>query len=484
MGSCSFLLIFIPIVLALLIQTVACLHQKVTGSAHLYETRYTTLIPAEIAPTTSLIIDTFQNPTHNDLGFWHGAGEGLTTEYTPGFIRLYPTDPDQNFHTQFETNGCFSLLPWQNQFLHVVFDGSEDFSISMNEHNSDCYTYRSPFPGTPDSVEAARYVMRTRGDSRTDGPDNEDGQKVPANPTNTGPPWSKNGQSRKPKCDEEDRGPTSPEKTEIFVPLSHFRINHSRVVSISFSGFYSNVSMALHRIEIVPKVPPPSPENQHFIIPENLPTGTLVLRCSRPNSFAFGIDDGSPQFAQEVMRILDAENVKVTFFAVGAGLSDKSTNFTEFYKEMLQKGHQVALHSNTHPKMEALPTAAKIDEEIVDTLRVFKDQLNIESRYFRPPFGTIGARMRQELAKYIHNPYIVNWTVDIEDWKWANTSVPERQLQAFYRGVAMGGNLAVMHFLNPTTVDYLPEFIRHVKESGLKIMRIDQCLEDPDSPPL
>jgi len=92
--------------------------------------------------------------------------------------------------------------------------------------------------------------------------------------------------------------------------------------------------------------------------------------------------------------------------------------------------------------------------------------------------------MREQLAKRIPNPFIVNWSVDVEDWLWANTTTPEKQLEAFYRNVARGGNLAVLHFLSQTTVEYLPQFIRHVKAVGLKTMRIDQCLEDPDSPPL
>ena len=90
----------------------------------------------------------------------------------------------------------------------------------------------------------------------------------------------------------------------------------------------------------------------------------------------------------------------------------------------------------------------------------------------------------RELASRIGNPYNVNWSVDVEDWLWANTSTPEIQLDAFYHGVARGGNLAVMHFLSPSTVRYLPQFIRHIKSSGFKIMRIDQCLENPASPPL
>lgn len=274
-----------------------------------------------------LIIDTFQYPTQNDLGFWHGSGENLTVEHSPGFVRFTPTDPDQNFHTQFDTHGCFSLWPWENQFLHVVFEGTDKFSVSLNEHNAECDPRRRPFPGVPDTVEAVRYVMRTAV--------SEDGE----------PSQRSNSTTRQGK-------PHSPawSKTELYIPLSHFHIAQNRVVSVSFHGFYTNESITLHRVEIVPMVPSPSPENEYFRIPSKLPNGRLVFRCSRPGSFAFGIDDGQPQLAQEVMKILDKEDVRVTFFVVGAGLRDPETNFTQVYREMLQKGHQIALHSNTHPK--------------------------------------------------------------------------------------------------------------------------------------
>lgn len=299
----------------------------------------------------SLVIDTFQNPLHNDLGFWHGTGEDLKIEHQPGSIRLFPTDPDQNFHSQFDAQTCFSLLPWKNQFLHVVFEGSEKFTVSLNEHNVDCYPGRSPFPGVPDSVQASRYVMRTTSRISGDRNDIDSGNNLGIRVGEQQPSSEK--QKDQSGCNVDDgdgQSPASPEKTELFIPLSHFKIDQGRVVSVSFTGFYTPEPLTLRRIEIVSTIPPPSIENNNFRIPEKLPTGTLVLQCKRPNSFAFGIDDGQPRFAQEVMRILDAEDVLVTFFVVGAGLRDHSSNFTNFYKEMMKRGHQVALHSNTHPK--------------------------------------------------------------------------------------------------------------------------------------
>lgn len=95
----------------------------------------------------------------------------------------------------------------------------------------------------------------------------------------------------------------------------------------------------------------------------------------------------------------------------------------------------------------------------------------------------VGARTRQRLAEHIDTPYIINWSVDIEDWLWAHSPTPEKQLEAFKRDFAKGGDIAVMHFLHRTTVDYFRDVFQLVKQSGRQIMRVDQCMEDPNAPP-
>lgn len=92
--------------------------------------------------------------------------------------------------------------------------------------------------------------------------------------------------------------------------------------------------------------------------------------------------------------------------------------------------------------------------------------------------------MRQRLAAHIDNPYIVNWSVDVEDWLWANTDEPWRQLSAFRRDVERGGDLVVMHYLTWSTVKYFRDFIDIARRKGKRIMRIDQCMMDPNAPEL
>lgn len=106
------------------------------------------------------------------------------------------------------------------------------------------------------------------------------------------------------------------------------------------------------------------------------------------------------------------------------------------------------------------------------------------AKYFRPPYGAEGGRMRQRLAALIPDPYLVNWSIDVEDWIWGQSATPEKQIEAFQRGIDRGGNLVAMHYLYPSTVNYLREFIRLAKATGKTLMRVDQCMEDPDAPPL
>jgi hypothetical protein len=84
----------------------------------------------------------------------------------------------------------------------------------------------------------------------------------------------------------------------------------------------------------------------------------------------------------------------------------------------------------------------------------------LAARYFRPPYGIVGARTRQRLAYFIDDPYIVNWSVDIA-----------------------GGDLVVMHYLSPSTVSYFRDAIRIARATGKQIMRVDQCMGDPYAPP-
>ena len=384
-------------------------------------------VAAPSGTAAALTVDKFAAADSNALGFWHGYDDGMSVTISGGKAVIKSTDSDYSFYSQLSSS-CTDYTKYKGSYLHIAYTGTVAFTVSLQQHNSQCKDTVAPFPATWDSVEASRYAS--------------------------------NG--------------------HIYIPMSHFNIDLKLTVGIAIKGFYKSDQVTLSLIEIVPSV------SNGFQVPNKLESGNLVFACTRPNSFAFAIDDGSPEYAQQVLKIIKEENIKVTFFTVGAPLLDASTNLTNVYKEMEAAGHQIALHSFTHPKMEGLPDYAAIDWEYQNDIDTVKKQFNgLTTSYFRPPFGTEGARMRQRLPPLVPStPKFTMWSVDVEDWLWAETDTPEQQKVSFQRDVDAGGNLVVMHYLYPTTVSYLQEFIQIAKKTGKQLMRVDQCMQDPNAPPL
>lgn len=391
-------------------------------------------VPAPSSNAKPFVIDTFSNQDTNSLGQWHGGDDGMTVTFGKNSITIRTNDSDLGWNTQLAAK-CFDLTPYSTAYLHVAYRGSNKFSIALQQHNAQCDESIKPYPETWDSLEAARYSFGG---------------------------------------------------SDIYIPLSHFAINLTRTIGFNLRGFFSpSESTTISALEIVSSVPSSS---SGVSIPHKLPSGKLVFACTRPNSFAFAIDDGDPKLAARVASIVSAASIPVTFFTVGLPLLDPSTNLSKIYRDMAARGHQIALHSYTHPKMEGLPTIADIDWEYTNDIGAVRQTFPSSkvSPYFRPPFGTEGARMRQRLVENLgdENAHIVGWSIDVEDWLWAESDTPEKQLEAFKRDLKAGGNLVVMHYLYESTVGYLEEFIKLAKGTGKRLMRVDQCMEDPNAPPL
>ncbi|KAG9238451.1 carbohydrate esterase family 4 protein [Amylocarpus encephaloides] len=403
-----------------------------TGAAYPVPSTIAVVQPSATIPATTgasaVVIDTFKNTGSNDLGFYHGGDDAALFAQTSGKLTVNTKgNSDISWYTQI-SGGCTDVTPNENSYLHIAYTGSNAFSIAMQQHNPTCNPDINPYPYTWDSVEASRYS---------------------------------------------DGG-----KTNIYVPLKHFNIDRKKSIGFALKGFFTSSTTTITRIEIVNTVP------NGFLVPSKLSTAPLVFACTRPNSFAFAIDDGSPEYAQRVVSAIDAAGIKVTFFTVGAPLLDASTNLTNVYKAMINRGHQIAYHSYTHPPLEGLPSLAAIDWEIQEDIKAVSKTLGITSTYFRPPFGTEGARIRQRLAALIPGVKFVAWSVDVQDYLWASTNTPEKQLTNFQADVNKGGNLVVMHYLYESTVSYLPQLIEIARKTGKQLMRVDQCMEDPNAPPL
>lgn len=288
----------------------------------------TSTVPATTGPN-AILIDAFSNPNANALGFWHGGDDPSTYTISGGRITFaMKGNADLSWYTQL-SGSCSDFTANDNGYLHIAYTGSAAFSVALQQHNPSCNQNVAPYPQTWDDVEAGRY--------------------------------------------------SNGAKTDIYIPMTHFNIDRKKAIGFALKGFYASATTTVSRIEIVRTVP------AGFSVPSKIDTAPLYFSCTRPNSFAFAIDDGSPELAQQVLQAVNAADIKVTFFTVGAPLLDSGNNLTNVYKEMLGRGHQMAYHSFTHPPMEGLPDKAAIDSELTQAIDAVQKTLNVKSK-LPPPF--------------------------------------------------------------------------------------------------
>mgnify|MGYP001795297768 CR=1 FL=1 len=96
-------------------------------------------------------------------------------------------------------------------------------------------------------------------------------------------------------------------------------------------------------------------------------------------------DDGpSPKATALILDILQEQEVKATFFVLGRN----AAMWPELIERIVAEGHELALHSYTHPDLKTLSWAEK-KQEIADGLSLLHWQVpNRRIRWFRPPYGS------------------------------------------------------------------------------------------------
>lgn len=128
--------------------------------------------------------------------------------------------------------------------------------------------------------------------------------------------------------------------------------------------------------------------------------GTEEPKISISFDAAWGADD-----TEELLSILEANDVKTTFFLCGYWVED----FPEEVKMIAEAGHDIGNHSSTHPHMNEL-TSEQITKELQECHEAVKSITGIEMNLFRPPFGEYNNTVIE--TSYENNYFPVQWDVD------------------------------------------------------------------------
>ena len=167
----------------------------------------------------------------------------------------------------------------------------------------------------------------------------------------------------------------------------------------------------------------------------------------------------------DMLRTLREENVKATFFLLGAWLKDHP----EEAKAIAAEGHEIGNHAYWHKTPLSLLSAAAVRKEIADTQQLIKETLGTDSALFAPPAGDYSGetvRIAAELGLRT-----ILWTLDTIDWK----EPPPASIVRKIRLRAEPGSLILMH---PTESSRraLRDVIREVKSRGLALGTVSETI--------
>lgn len=208
--------------------------------------------------------------------------------------------------------------------------------------------------------------------------------------------------------------------------------------------------------------------------------GMFVDVISRGPAEARGValtfDDGpSPKSTPRILDLLDEAKAKATFFVIGK----KAEKHPELVREILKRGHAVAMHSYAHHRLFSMKSARYVREDLKKAMAVLEEITGERPVLFRPPIGHTNptiARVVKELGLEV-----IGWSVRALDGVAA--ADPKKVAARVKRGLEDGA-IVLMHDAaeredrTPASVDALPAILAAMQAKNLDGVRVDAWLED------
>lgn len=183
-------------------------------------------------------------------------------------------------------------------------------------------------------------------------------------------------------------------------------------------------------------------------------------------------DDGPlPPWTTKVLDALKRENVKATFFVVGSMVRA----YPDVLRRIAADGHEIGVHSNTHPKHFELLTEAQVRKEFTDADAVIRRVIGFVPRIVRIPGGADSPAIRAALKGRI----IVGWGKhsDPDDWKFRNAGRTTRVVSAMPQN-----EIVLMHDIVPTTTAAVPAILANYKREGARFVTVSEFLSGTCTP--
>jgi peptidoglycan/xylan/chitin deacetylase (PgdA/CDA1 family) len=206
----------------------------------------------------------------------------------------------------------------------------------------------------------------------------------------------------------------------------------------------------------------------------------VVRRGKAARQVAFTFDDGpNPTYTPRLLDLLQAHDVKATFFVLGS----QAEKYPEIIKRMHQEGHQIGIHNYSHTANWVMTPGVVRQEQVERTADIVQQITGERPTSYRPPWGimNLGDLFNFGFRKSYR---IVLWSVMVRDWKRSTTA--ERLRHRLLRKIKPG-SIVLLHDCGETLgadedapqqmLEGLQDVLEEVRLKGYKCLRIDEMTD-------
>lgn len=176
------------------------------------------------------------------------------------------------------------------------------------------------------------------------------------------------------------------------------------------------------------------------------------------------------EHTKDILDTLDSHQVKATFFLTNIWLKE----YPDMAKEIAQRGHEIAMHSATHPHMNDL-SAEAITKELDDNKQMIEEVTGFKPKLFRFPFGEYNNRSVQLVKDKAIYP--IQWSIDSLDWKdeLSETEIVSRVVEGLHNGA-----IILCHNNGTHTAEAIDQILTAAEQKGYTVIPIGELIYTGD----
>ena len=181
-------------------------------------------------------------------------------------------------------------------------------------------------------------------------------------------------------------------------------------------------------------------------------------------------DDGPHETVTTgILDVLKSHGAPATFFVRG----DRASLRPEVLRRMIADGHLLGHHSWSHSEPRKT-SASQLLSEVRRTRAWLRQEMGIDSPWFRPPHGKVS--LSKVLGLWAAGVTVALWNVDPGD---VFRKHPQELLDWFTSNPPRSGDVVLLHDTSSVTLEALPALISMIRAAGLELTTLDRFVARP-----